>query len=590
MADLPALTQEQLTRLVTMDPEFWWSTIARASLLGGGFQTGLKANIMQRRVFSHYRQCQKLQRPCLIQVLKPRRKGASTVAEAVCYHHMRRNPDLTGTLMGNRSATSDKVFEMFRTFAKYDRYPWPDGKTAFAEGGDLTDKIVLCNGSTFGKETAGSASAGRSTGIQVFHGDEVAFFQDTTTGRDPMTAAMPTFFRDSPQSLGFVTSTPNGLGNWFADTWFGQNEWFKIFQAWFDFEDSVKPFNDPDHKAHFIERLQKDERALTEMKLHNLTWEQMHWRQDRIDVEFAGDVDSFTQEYPSDDRSCFLGSASVRFHAIALKEMRIKTQAEDKEGRKGVVRLQGEKRAVFLPDAGGDVRVWEEPRIGCRYVMAVDTCRGKDQQMGQGASADPDWHSAQVWRAAYTDAMTGMHHQAKLVAHHHSRIEADELAEVVTGLAWYYGNCLTIPELNDGAGFFLVKELCRRRLNIFRREPYKQQRVGITTEDERLEAFGWNTDKTTKKWIVDAVAPLIRDKLVDVSDMILQDELETFIRDKHGRCQAMAGKHDDAVMACCIALYNIGAATEFKPAVVRSVDLMRLARDARYMGGGWQRG
>lgn len=578
------LSQEQITRLITLDAEFWWRNFAKATLLGGGFQTGFESNIMQRRAFAHYRKCRAQERPCLIQILKPRRKGASTVAEAICYHHMRKFRELRGTLMGNKEATSDKVFEMFRLFARADRYPWPDGsRSNFADGGDMTDAITLASGSVFGKETAGSASAGRSTGVQVFHGDEVAFFEDKTTGRDPMTAAMPTFFRDSPLSLGFVTSTPNGIGGWFYDTWIQENEWFKIFQAWFDFTDSVRPFVDEDHQAHFIEKTLKNEKSVVEMKLYNLSWEQMHWRQDRIDTDFAGDSDRFKQEYPSNDIECFLSSSRPRFESLPLKNTRTRTAQEDKNGRRGVIRIQGEKRAIYLPDDGGDVRIWEEPKLGCRYVLAVDTCRGKDQQLGQGTSADPDWHAAGVLRAAYLDEMTGIQHRPKLVALHRSRIEADVLAEIVTGMSWLYGGCITIPELNDGAGFYLVKELHKRHVPLFRREPLKLNKPGIKTEEEVLGAFGWNTDKATKKWIIDHLAPLIRDELIDLSDLTLQSELETFIVNKHGQAQAMNGKHDDTVMMLAIGMYNIGGATEYKPIQVRSVDLMRLRLDPRYM-------
>jgi hypothetical protein len=56
-------------------------------------------------------------------ILKPRQKGASTIAEAICYRHMRVHPNLNGALMGDVQSTSDKVFEMFRRYAKGDKFP-----------------------------------------------------------------------------------------------------------------------------------------------------------------------------------------------------------------------------------------------------------------------------------------------------------------------------------------------------------------------------------------------------------------------------------------------------------------------------------
>ena len=159
------------------------------------------------------------------------------------------------------------------------------------------------------------------------------------------------------------------------------------------------------------------------------------------------------------------------------------------------------------------------------------------------------------------------------------------LADIVLAMSWFYGSCLIVPELNDGAGYYLVKVLHQRGANLFRREPnrsspYSQQRK---TEAEMLKPFGWNTDKATKRWVIDALVPLVRDERLEFSDVRLQDQFEVFVVNKHGQAEAMPGEHDDCVMGAALALYNIGAATEFKPLKMSSVDLVRLARDPRYL-------
>lgn len=948
---------EEIARAVTLDAEWWFKQFARIKTKSGAEIQGPSPNILQRRIHAEYRRCVVAGVPCLIMVLKPRQKGASTDAEAICYHHMRRFPGLNGALMGDVDATSDKVFEMFRRYAESDRYPWNDGFGKFTEKGNLTDEITLHNGSKWWKETAGSKNAGRSGTVQVLHMDEVAFYP-VSEKRDPTTAVLGSFAQELAVSLGFATSTPFGASGWFYNTWNDAGSgWAKIFAAWFEFEDSTRAFADPDELARFAESLDDDERV--EQQLYGqVTLEHLNWRRHIIRTIYEGDTDKFKQEFPSNDRDCLTGEARVgtssgilkiedvepgmrsdhgvivakerigvravfqattrrgyrirgtadhrvaiaqgfvgladttghrivlqspvmatdrhvvrwtgfggvrhaveiderwgaflgyymgdgsffgdtlsvvsdkrdqdiverlailteslfdirfarrkagmnggavelrasdtrfagilkrldavrpyqrgestrrpgdcvrrkvcvpepiwrssrpvvaqflrwlfeadgwasktvpvikffskdadfasdvqvlllafgitstirrvlkntdgkifpghemvlgareaaifqrtigfvsrrkndnaasrydlenadhrsrpvafsddvvavkacgeevvwdiqidgdpvfgangmlvhncfllssrpRFSPVALKNMRVTTTAATKEARRGVLNVQAPKRVVFLPDDGvasQGVKIWEEPRLGCRYVLSVDTCRGRDQQLGRSTTADPDYHSAGVLRAGYLDPMTQIYYRTKVVAHHRSRIEADVLADIVAGMAWYYGNCLTIPELNDGAGFYLVKELHKRGINLYRREPLNvsMQPKGSRSEDDILSAFGWNTDKATKRWMIDSMVPIVRKELVEVSDLVIQGELEKFVVNKHGQAEAMPGFHDDCVMMLGLGLYNLGAATEFKPVQLRSVDLLRLGRDPRYMapGGGWVR-
>src|SRR5690606_28065096 len=154
-----ALTEEQVALLISLDTQWWWQHFAKISLKGGGFEEQPTPNILQERVLAHYRDCQAEWDPYHIMIPKPRQKGASTIAEGVIYHHMRKYPELKGLIMGDVQATSDKVFEMFRTYAVNDAYPWPDQKGRVREEDNLTDEITLPNGSKFYKETAGSTNA-----------------------------------------------------------------------------------------------------------------------------------------------------------------------------------------------------------------------------------------------------------------------------------------------------------------------------------------------------------------------------------------------------------------------------------------------
>ena len=177
---------EKAADLVRMDPEVWFGTFAVIKDKRGK-TIKPKPNILQRRMFEHYRNCQIEQLPCKMIILKPRQKGASTCAQALTYHHMRKHVGLSGSLMGDIAGTSDKVFEIYRRYADNDIFPWDALGGNTTPNGNLADMITLSSGSVYGKETAGSKNAGRSGTIQVGNMTETAFW--TTTGRgDPSLA------------------------------------------------------------------------------------------------------------------------------------------------------------------------------------------------------------------------------------------------------------------------------------------------------------------------------------------------------------------------------------------------------------------
>ena len=311
-------------------------------------------------------------------ILKPRQK-ASTIAEAVIYHHMRTHPGLNGSLRGDIAATSDKVFEMFRRYYEGDKYPWNQGPI----NDDLNqgDEITHPNGSKWYKETAGSTNAGRSGTIQVAHMEEVAFFQ-TTVSKDPTTAYLGSFYKDGAMSLGFATSTANGATGWFYDTWNQkENAWFKIFAAWFEFDDSSRPFQNETHRETFGRSFDEDE--LKEKQLYDVTLEQVHWRRHIINTDYRGDSAKFRQEMPSNEEECFMLSSRPRFDMVQIKRMLAACGTNDYRQRGNLV-IQGDKSAIWLPDPNGSVQRQQEPIVGCplpgqrRHVYGRGSAGGRE--------------------------------------------------------------------------------------------------------------------------------------------------------------------------------------------------------------------
>jgi uncharacterized membrane protein YgcG len=98
-----------------------------------------------------------------------------------------------------------------------------------------------------------------------------------------------------------------------------------------------------------------------------------------------------------------------------------------------------------------------------------------------------------------------------------------------------------------------------------------------------LSAFGWATDKLTKKIIIDTLAPEIRQQNLAIYFPEIIGELKNFIITDSGECKAAPSKHDDHVLAAAIAVYNLGACTQYRLGGPEALNSMRLKRDPRYL-------
>jgi len=220
--------------------------------------------------------------------------------------------------MGDISGTSDKVFEIYRRYAENDMFPWDESGGSIADGGSLADLIKLQSKSNYGKETAGSKNAGRSGTIQVGNMTEVAFWP-MQGERDPALGYLQSLYDGDNVSLVVADSTPNGPAGWFYRTWVQDNEWAKIFAAWFEFEDSIIPFKSKSEEQDFIDTMTEDEKS--EMERFDVNYEQLHWRRRVLQDKCNGDISKFRQEYPSDPEECFLMSSRPRFHIEIVSDM-----------------------------------------------------------------------------------------------------------------------------------------------------------------------------------------------------------------------------------------------------------------------------
>lgn len=513
---------------------------------------------VQQLIFDHHDECLKAKKPCLQITLKPRKGGASTGHQAAMYWRGRKFAGREGACMGDIAGTSDTVFEIYRRFAENDKFNWGDGFANLLPGDkerNLTDDIILPNGSTYKKVTAGSTNANRSGTIQFANATEVSYFPNNLE-RDPLTSFLGSWHDSGEASYACLDSTSNGPQGKFYDYYMDErNGWKKIFSAWWQEPTYRIPFRSVEDENKFKRDLQFEKEDMDTMNRFNLNLEQMHWLRDKLLNKCGGSRDKLNKEYPNTVEEAFLSKSALRFNIHVLENMA--RMATVHPPKKGDFVTQDDGSASFLPDPQGDVKLFEEPQFNRRYIGAFDPCAGEDQQ-AKGQSANPDWHSVQILRDTYVDTRNGTHYPPKIVAHYHSRADVSIACEVAAAMSRYYGKCQFIVETN-GVGLYPVKRLAELQIPLWHR-PVKGK-----TQGQMEKQDGWNSNATNRTTIIDALGGYIQkwkpeEPSFECYDLEIIEELKKMVT-ADGTDKAMPGFHDDTVLALSMILYLRGNAT-----------------------------
>lgn len=305
------------------------------------------------------------------------------------------------------------------------------------------------------------------------------------------------------------------------------------------------------------------------------------------DIEKTTHPDIFAQEFecePRISRCVFTKSSLDRQDVISATNL----------GRRefGYFVNQGteeEPRVIWSPtseDSAMTVR-WEQPRIGHRYLISVDSASGADQTGGE----DPDSHSLLVHRAGYISAETGEWFPPALVARN-MLVPAnkpgaiccwwaqDVLEEQVWMLCTYY-KAFLVPEYNHDKG--LVEAMRRRNIPVYKRVVFDK------IEQRDTNCLGWMTTNQTKPKIIAKLEITMREMLdqvygggYEVRCPWILKQMRNFGTRPNGRQEALFG-HDDDVVSVSIGLFTIDSATPYHERIVERAlprDLQRLM-DAR---------
>ncbi len=206
-------------------------------------------------------------------------------------------------------------------------------------------------------------------------------------------------------------------------------------------------------------------------------------------------------------------------------------------------------KLVWTRDENGPLWICEHPVVGCQYIGFCDPATGAQAE----GSKTRDGAAAGVMRLGYTDEK-GVEHPDEPVAFLHGpnygpvHWDNDIVVEALDVLLRYYGDPPANVESNN-AGVEVIRMLQMGGRTVCRRKRRDHKNPGKLTE-----IVGFQTNESSKREWVGALAVAIREQTLDCCYPPAVEQLQTFVVDEHGRGAAQSGKHDDFVTGIGLAL------------------------------------
>ena len=157
----------------------------------------------------------------------------------------------------------------------------------------------------------------RGDTVTRLHVSEAAFMKDSARLKATLQAV--------PIDVGRVTieTTPNGMANYFYDMWSDQESIYeKLFFPWYIFPDYRLEANTSFKKSEEETELINKAKKLYNLDISN---EQLMYRRfkksEMKSSTFDKTIVSFEQEYPEDDKTCFLTSGNTVLDLVIIDKM-----------------------------------------------------------------------------------------------------------------------------------------------------------------------------------------------------------------------------------------------------------------------------
>lgn len=229
-------------------------------------------------------------------VLKGRQQGCSTYVGARFYHQVTQRFGSKVFILTHREDATNNLYKLVQRYHEN----CPDFMKPSTGVSNAKELYFDSLDSGYAIGTAGGGTVGRSDTIQMLHGSEVAFWQNT----DEIATGIMQTVADVKGTEIILESTANGIGNMYhklaMDALHGKNQYQLVFIPWF-WQDEYTAEVPED----FI--LTDDEARYKEA--YNLNDGQMAWRRNKISNFTQGGEWQFKQEYPATAAEAFQTSS-----------------------------------------------------------------------------------------------------------------------------------------------------------------------------------------------------------------------------------------------------------------------------------------
>jgi len=537
------MTKEELFLWKTHnDPQFYIENFLKIKDKNSNL-IPFKLNNGQKEVMSAIKDNKKNNKPHKYIILKARQMGMSTLIQGLIFHNTITNQYKNSMIVSYEDKSTQNLFGMSKLF--YDEIPAPI-KPMLRHSNERALSFENPDNNERGKNpglrskltvaTAGSTNVGRSSTIHNLHVSEVAFFekgQDTMLG---LLQAVP----DTNESMVFLESTANGVGDFFHTFWQsavkGDNEFTPIFLPWFTEPEYSRPFRTHSERQQFSDEvnsitydakgylIKTYEKEL--MEKHNLTLEQLNWRRWTVKNKTQGNEELFAQEYPATPEEAFISSGRPVFNIKSLKKYQTITKDPIK---RGYLRYDDSGYVKFVDDKKGYISIWQDPIPEKFYVIGADVAEGLEHG---------DYSCAKVGDTETFDE----------VARWHGHIDPDLYGEELIKLGKYYNDAYLGVE-NNNHGLATLSTIKRLEYwNLYFSKNYDR------ISDTMTQKLGWTTNTKTKPLMIDKLAEFIREVYLGIYDDYTISEMFTYVIDDKGRTNAQTGCCDDTIIASAITL------------------------------------
>lgn len=234
----------------------------------------------------------------------------------------------------------------------------------------------------------------------------------------------------------------------------------------------------------------------------------------------------FSQEYEANFEALV---GRPRFDSVALKDMFLNARTPIKGNlvySNGIV--------DFEESNNGLIEIYNFPENGNKYVIGSD--------ISEGIGNDKSSASVINLETLTEDIVINT-----------NKLDPSQFAIELWKLGYWCNTALIAIEGN-GPGLACIIPL-RNGQGIYK--PYRKlyYKEILDEQSKKLtKKFGWKTDSKSKPLMIDKLAELIRNKLINIPSQDTIRELQTYIIEEDGKMNAVEGCNDDRVIALAIAI------------------------------------